>query len=78
MIDSLFLLYNFFVHLVEASCMEKAVMEGTTIIHEIAQKNSAKILSPENQKKLRMHLATQSTIIQDIMFPYVDNILPAL
>ncbi|CAD7961094.1 unnamed protein product [Amoebophrya sp. A120] len=32
----------------------------------------------ENQKKLRMHLATQSTIIQDIMFPYVDNILPAL
>ena len=25
-----------------------------------------------------MHLATQSTIIQDIMFPYVDNILPAL
>lgn len=32
----------------------------------------------ENQKKLRMHLSTQSTIIQDIMFPYVDNILPAL
>ncbi len=25
-----------------------------------------------------MHLATQSTICQDIIFPYVDNILPAL
>jgi hypothetical protein len=32
----------------------------------------------ENQKKLRQHLATQSTIVQDIMIPYVDNILPAL
>jgi len=32
----------------------------------------------ENQKKLRQHLATQSTIVQDIMIPYVHNILPAL
>jgi len=32
----------------------------------------------ENQKHLRQHLATQSTIVQDIMIPYVDNILPAL
>jgi hypothetical protein len=32
----------------------------------------------ENQKKLRQHLATQSTIVQDIMIPYVYNILPAL
>jgi hypothetical protein len=32
----------------------------------------------ENQKKLRQHLATQSTIVQDIFFPYVENILPAL
>jgi hypothetical protein len=32
----------------------------------------------ENQKKLRQHLATQSTIVQDIMVPYVNNILPAL
>lgn len=32
----------------------------------------------ENQTKLRQHLATQSTIVQDIMIPYVDNILPAL
>jgi len=32
----------------------------------------------ENQKKLRQHLATQSTIVQDIMVPYVYNILPAL
>mmetsp|Transcript_9097 Transcript_9097/g.20602 ORF Transcript_9097/g.20602 Transcript_9097/m.20602 type:complete len:598 (-) Transcript_9097:85-1878(-) len=32
----------------------------------------------ENQKKLRQHLATQSTIVQDIMIPYVLNILPAL
>merc|ERR1712100_100326 len=32
----------------------------------------------ENQKKLRLHLATQSTIVQDIMIPYVHNILPAL
>eukprot|EP00439_Symbiodinium_sp_Y106_P046259 s1999_g5.t2 len=31
-----------------------------------------------NQKKLRQHLATQSTIVQDIMIPYVYNILPAL
>lgn len=32
----------------------------------------------ENQKRLRQHLATQSTIVQDIMVPYVNNILPAL
>lgn len=32
----------------------------------------------ENQKKLRQHLATQSTIVQDIMIPYVHNIIPAL
>jgi len=32
----------------------------------------------ENQKKFRQHLATQSTIVQDIMIPYVANILPAL
>lgn len=32
----------------------------------------------ENQRKLRQHLAVQSTIIQDIMIPYVHNILPAL
>eukprot|EP00931_Biecheleriopsis_adriatica_P005865 TRINITY_DN107345_c0_g1_i1.p1 TRINITY_DN107345_c0_g1~~TRINITY_DN107345_c0_g1_i1.p1 ORF type:complete len:758 (-),score=187.11 TRINITY_DN107345_c0_g1_i1:99-2372(-) len=32
----------------------------------------------ENQKKLRQHLATQSTVVQDIMIPYVHNILPAL
>jgi hypothetical protein len=32
----------------------------------------------ENQKKLRQHLATQSTVVQDIMVPYVHNILPAL
>ena len=32
----------------------------------------------ENQKKLRQHLATQSTIVQDIMIPYVYNIIPAL
>lgn len=31
-----------------------------------------------NQKKLRMHLATQCTVVQDIMIPYVHNILPAL
>lgn len=32
----------------------------------------------ENQKKFRQHLATQSTVVQDIMIPYVHNILPAL
>eukprot|EP00928_Gymnodinium_smaydae_P087093 TRINITY_DN71429_c0_g1_i1.p1 TRINITY_DN71429_c0_g1~~TRINITY_DN71429_c0_g1_i1.p1 ORF type:complete len:721 (+),score=196.43 TRINITY_DN71429_c0_g1_i1:104-2266(+) len=32
----------------------------------------------ENQKKLRQHLATQSTIVRDIIIPYIDNILPAL
>merc|ERR1719197_1439537 len=32
----------------------------------------------ENQKKLRQHLATQSTVVQDIMIPYVHNVLPAL
>lgn len=32
----------------------------------------------ENQKNLRQHLATQSTVVQDIMIPYVHNILPAL
>merc|ERR1712087_949679 len=32
----------------------------------------------ENQKNLRQHLATQSTVVQDIMIPYVYNILPAL
>lgn len=31
-----------------------------------------------SQGKLRQHLATQSTIVQDIMIPYVYNILPAL
>jgi len=32
----------------------------------------------ENQKKFRQHLSTQSTVVQDIMIPYVHNILPAL
>eukprot|EP00928_Gymnodinium_smaydae_P087570 TRINITY_DN71821_c0_g1_i1.p1 TRINITY_DN71821_c0_g1~~TRINITY_DN71821_c0_g1_i1.p1 ORF type:complete len:758 (-),score=189.29 TRINITY_DN71821_c0_g1_i1:73-2346(-) len=32
----------------------------------------------ENQKKLRQHLATQSSIVAEIMIPYVNNILPAL
>merc|ERR1719262_1932858 len=32
----------------------------------------------DNQQQLRQHLATQSTIVQDIMIPYVYNILPAL
>jgi len=31
-----------------------------------------------NQQQLRQHLATQSTVVQDIMVPYVYNILPAL
>merc|ERR1719446_2008125 len=31
-----------------------------------------------NQKQLRMHIAMRSTIVQDIMIPYVENILPAL
>lgn len=30
------------------------------------------------QKKLRQHIAMRSTIVQDIMIPYVENILPAL
>jgi hypothetical protein len=31
-----------------------------------------------NQKNLRSHLSIRSTIVQDIMIPYVENILPAL
>jgi hypothetical protein len=31
-----------------------------------------------NQKHLRSHLSLRSTIVQDIMLPYVENILPAL
>jgi hypothetical protein len=31
-----------------------------------------------NQKHLRSHLSLRSTIVQDIMIPYVENILPAL
>lgn len=32
----------------------------------------------ENQQKMRQHLAIQSTVVRDIMLPYVDNLLPAL
>lgn len=46
--------------------------------HFLTMIHNCLLYCSENQKKLRQHLATQSTIVQDIMIPYVHNILPAL
>jgi len=46
--------------------------------HFLTTVHNCLLYCSENQKKLRQHLATQSTIVQDIMIPYVANILPAL
>jgi hypothetical protein len=40
--------------------------------------HNALLYCTENQKRLRMHIATHSTVVQDIMIPYVENIFPVL
>merc|ERR1719387_2811033 len=40
--------------------------------------HNALLYCTENQKRLRMHIATHSTVVQDIMVPYVENIFPVL
>jgi hypothetical protein len=40
--------------------------------------HNALLYCTENQKRLRMHIATHSTVVQDIMIPYVENIFPVM
>ncbi|CAJ1375049.1 unnamed protein product [Effrenium voratum] len=61
-------------------CQHQMSHSRTDIIvkHFLTTIHNCLLYCSENQKKLRQHLATQSTIVQDIMIPYVHNILPAL
>merc|ERR1719382_574770 len=61
-------------------CQHQMSHSHTDIIiaHFLTTIHNCLLYCSENQKKLRQHLATQSTIVQDIMIPYVNNILPAL
>lgn len=61
-------------------CQHQMSHSHTDVIvkHFLTTIHNSLLYCSENQKKLRQHLATQSTIIQDIMVPYVYNILPAL
>mmetsp|Transcript_100192 Transcript_100192/g.323205 ORF Transcript_100192/g.323205 Transcript_100192/m.323205 type:complete len:742 (+) Transcript_100192:53-2278(+) len=61
-------------------CQHQQSHSRTDIIvkHFLTTFHNCLLYCSENQKKLRQHLATQSTIVQDIMIPYVLNILPAL
>lgn len=61
-------------------CQHQMSHSRTDIIvkHFLTTIHNSLLYCSENQKKLRQHLATQSTIVQDIMVPYVLNILPAL
>lgn len=61
-------------------CQHQMSHSRTDIIvkHFLTTIHNCLLYCSENQKKLRQHLATQSTVVQDIMVPYVQNILPAL
>mmetsp|Transcript_67254 Transcript_67254/g.121141 ORF Transcript_67254/g.121141 Transcript_67254/m.121141 type:complete len:744 (-) Transcript_67254:51-2282(-) len=61
-------------------CQHQMSHTRTDIVvkHFLTTIHNSLLYCSENQKKLRQHLATQSTIVQDIMIPYVHNILPAL
>eukprot|EP00443_Scrippsiella_acuminata_P112651 CAMPEP_0115745902 /NCGR_PEP_ID=MMETSP0272-20121206/92357_1 /TAXON_ID=71861 /ORGANISM="Scrippsiella trochoidea, Strain CCMP3099" /LENGTH=716 /DNA_ID=CAMNT_0003190819 /DNA_START=158 /DNA_END=2308 /DNA_ORIENTATION=- len=61
-------------------CQHQMSHSHTDVIvkHFLTTIHNSLLYCSENQKKLRQHLATQSTIVQDIMIPYVHNILPAL
>jgi len=61
-------------------CQHQMSHGRTDIIvkHFLTTIHNCLLYCSENQKKLRQHLATQSTVVQDIMIPYVHNILPAL
>eukprot|EP00927_Polykrikos_kofoidii_P070665 TRINITY_DN67076_c0_g1_i1.p1 TRINITY_DN67076_c0_g1~~TRINITY_DN67076_c0_g1_i1.p1 ORF type:complete len:807 (-),score=148.73 TRINITY_DN67076_c0_g1_i1:324-2606(-) len=61
-------------------CQHQMVFVRTDFIvkHFLTTIHNCLLYCSENQKRLRQHLATQSTIVQDIMVPYVHNILPAL
>jgi len=61
-------------------CQHQMSHTHTDIVvkHFLTTIHNCLLYCSENQKKLRQHLATQSTVVQDIMIPYVHNILPAL
>lgn len=61
-------------------CQHQMSHSRTDVIvkHFLTTIHNSLMYCSENQKKLRQHLATQSTIVQEIMIPYVYNILPAL
>jgi len=61
-------------------CQHQMSHSNTDIVvkHFLTTIHNSLLYCSENQKKLRQHLATQSTIVQDIMIPYVHNILPAM
>jgi hypothetical protein len=61
-------------------CQHQMSHERTDIIikYFLTTIHNCLLYCSENQKKMRQHLATQSTVVQDIMIPYVHNVLPAL
>lgn len=61
-------------------CQHQMSHTRTDIVvkHFLTTIHNCLLYCSENQKKLRQHLSTQSTVVQDIMIPYVHNILPAL
>mmetsp|Transcript_16968 Transcript_16968/g.36531 ORF Transcript_16968/g.36531 Transcript_16968/m.36531 type:complete len:737 (+) Transcript_16968:131-2341(+) len=61
-------------------CQHQMSHSHTDVIvkHFLTTIHNSLLYCSQNQQKLRQHLATQSTIVQDIMIPYVHNILPAL
>eukprot|EP00397_Hematodinium_sp_SG-2012_P007031 GEMP01007071.1.p1 GENE.GEMP01007071.1~~GEMP01007071.1.p1 ORF type:complete len:725 (+),score=139.85 GEMP01007071.1:25-2199(+) len=61
-------------------CQHQQSHSHTDVIikHFLTTIHNCLLYCSENQKKLRQHLSTQSSIVEDIMLPYVDNILPAL
>jgi len=61
-------------------CQHQLSHSRTDVIvkHFLATVHNSLLYCSENQKKLRQHLACQTTIVQDIMIPYLHNVLPAL
>jgi len=61
-------------------CQHQQSHARTDIIvkHFLTTVHNCLLYCSENQRKFRQHLACQSTIVTDIMIPYVHNILPAL
>eukprot|EP00927_Polykrikos_kofoidii_P069606 TRINITY_DN6514_c0_g1_i1.p1 TRINITY_DN6514_c0_g1~~TRINITY_DN6514_c0_g1_i1.p1 ORF type:complete len:761 (-),score=125.78 TRINITY_DN6514_c0_g1_i1:412-2694(-) len=61
-------------------CLHQTSHMRTDVIvkHFLTTIHNCLLYCSENQKKLRQHLATQSTIVEHIMIPYVYNIIPAL